>query len=160
MKHNKILSGLLATVMMFSATAFANAIDTDSQQTWVDEEGYIVCEAVREGPQSRIGTAIGGGQVRYNTLTNNASARTYTESWGQATYLYAKATVTATGFTQQSASISKDYDGTKAGLSLTTSNVKCTKKENRKVSTSHTVKGKHGATGKSLTEYYSGSANW
>lgn len=101
---------------------------------------------------SRISPDVGHGTGEWNSFFNWGRAITESWSWARATYLYASATVSADGCTDESASVSST-----SKQKVTTDKVYQTVTDGRVLYTEHTVEGYWGDDTELKTEYYYGT---
>lgn len=153
-KYSKITSGLLALCMATALAVPASASNMDNTNGMDPDACTGRGAAVLVGDQPRVTIEIGDCGGEWNSILGWGRAYSGVWSWGNATYLYAKATVTADGQTAQT----KTASATNTNEVVKTDKVYQKVKDGRNLKTSHTVRGYHGNStdGEYRNESYSG----
>ncbi len=139
-KQSKITSGLIAMCMVATSilpSASASNVNPDSI-TGSGKANFIGTTT----EQTRITNNIGECGGEWNSFFNWGRAYSGVWSWGEATYLYAKATVTADGQKSQT----KTKSSTNSSDVIKTDKIYQTKKDGRTLTTYHTVRGYWGSS--------------
>lgn len=153
----KFLALMLSAVLIMSLGTTALAVDTEKE---INEDAYTVSAPANSlgtssGSGAKISYEIGHGSGEWSKLFSWARAKTEAYGWATATYLYARATVTADGCTAQT-----ETKSTTTNQSVKTDKIYQSQKAGRTLSTYHIVKGYWGDETTLKTETYSGTYSW
>jgi len=151
MKFRNIVTGALTVCIMMSMAVSVSATDAS-----INEDEYTESAAAAlvgsTGSTARISHEVGHGTAEWNSFFNWGRAVTEAWSWAEATYLYARATVSASGCVDVVETISSTTK-----QSVTTAKAYQSVTKNRNLSTYHIVKGYWNGESTLLTEYYAGN---
>lgn len=143
--YSKITSGLVAmctaVTLVLPVSASTLSIPENVGPDTVTGRGTPALVASTAN-QVRVTNYIGDCEGEWNSFFNWGRAVSGVWSWGNATYLYAEATVTANGQTAQT----RTKSSTNSNEAVKTDKIYQSEKEGRQLSTYHIVRGYFGAS--------------